>query len=152
MLTNFSVPFVHGKGRPRFSRKNGIMRTYTPQQTLQHEKQIKNAYEGASLREHGYIAKAPEGVPVHVSIVIRRGLPKSRPKRIVSELDTRSGFDVDNCVKEVLDALNGVAYSDDKQVTEIHALKRERVRGMEDRTYVTVFWEGEEDGDAKTDA
>ena len=32
--------------------------------------------------------------------------------------------DIDNCLKAVMDALNGIAYNDDKQVTKNYVVKR----------------------------
>lgn len=139
MIVTFSVPFVHGKQRPRFSRRGG--HTYTPKATEDAERAIRDAYRGASVRRYGEVIAAPAGVPVSVAVTVRRALPKSRPKRVVREFDTKGGYDIDNITKEVLDALNGVAYHDDKQVTETHGWKLDRIRDWCDRTYVTVFWE-----------
>ena len=44
---------------------------------------------------------------------------KNRPANITS----RNWGDLDNHLKAVLDALNGIAFFDDRQVTEIHAFK-----------------------------
>lgn len=32
--------------------------------------------------------------------------------------------DIDNCIKSIMDALNGVAYKDDKQVVLVRSIKR----------------------------
>lgn len=64
-------------------------------------------------------------------------MPKSRPKKALSEPDTYKP-DVDNIGKVVLDALNGVAYLDDKQVTLLRVRKMPRVRGMDERIRITV--------------
>nr|DAN73502.1 MAG TPA: Endodeoxyribonuclease RusA [Caudoviricetes sp.] len=58
---------------------------------------------------------------------IHRELPKSRPKRLLAELDTAKP-DIDNVTKAVLDALNGVAYDDDKQVVSLRVTKLPRTR------------------------
>lgn len=145
MIVTFSVPFAHAKQRPRFSRVGGKVRTFTPKDTEDAEKKIRDAYMGASIRKHGRVVTAPAHVPVSVTVTVRRALPKSRPKRVTAEPDTVK-FDIDNCVKEVLDALNGTAFFDDSQVTEVHGFKLDRIRDWTDHTYVTVFWEGAEDG------
>jgi Holliday junction resolvase RusA-like endonuclease len=78
-------------------------------------------------------------VPVHITIRTARPLPKSRPKSVESEPDTYKP-DWDNLGKLVCDALNGVAWHDDAQVTELHAVKHRRRRGIARMTKVTVEW------------
>ena len=141
MIVTFYVPFVHGKQRPKFARMGKAVRAYTPKDTERNEKRIADAYKGASIRKYGRVVSAGEHVPVTLCFVTRRALPKSRPKRMVAEHDTYKP-DLDNEIKEVKDALNGVAWVDDAQVTETHGFKMPRTRGVaEDRTYVTVIWE-----------
>ena len=59
-----------------------------------------------------------------------RQLPKSTPKRVLSEPDTHKP-DADNIAKIVLDALNGVAWLDDAQVTSLTVVKLDRTRDPE---------------------
>lgn len=110
---------VRGKPRPRFSSRGGYGRAYTPASYMKYERSIANAYTEAG-------GKKFSGT-VSVSIFIHRELPKSRPKRLLAELDT-SKPDIDNVAKAVLDALNGVAYDDDKQVVSLHVTKLPRTR------------------------
>jgi Holliday junction resolvase RusA-like endonuclease len=140
MIVTFSVPFVRGQGRPRFGR----MRAYKPAADRDAERAIRDAYKGASIRQHGHVVMAPDGVPVSVAVVTARRLPKSFPKRVMREHDTHKP-DASNVLKLVEDALNGVAYADDAQITETHTVKRDRIRDWCDRTYVTVYWEGNEE-------
>lgn len=137
MRMSFRVPFVKGKGRVRFVKQTG--RTYTPDATAEAMERIRQAYIAA-----GGI-KAPEGAEVSVHITTLRPLPKSRPKRIESEPDVYKP-DVDNIAKLVLDALNGTAWDDDTQVTELVVGKAERVRGVEESTYVWIGWEDGNEG------
>lgn len=140
-LVNFDVPLVRGKGRVRFVRQTG--RTYTPDATAEAMERIRMAY---AERARG--AMAPKGVPVMVEIDTWRPLPKSRPKRVTHEHDVFKP-DADNIAKLVLDALNGVAWHDDTQVTHLMVHKHERSRNLDvDLTHVCVSWpEGEGDGD-----
>ena len=48
--------------------------------------------------------------------------------------------DADNVAKSVLDALNGVAWLDDAQVTHLSVRKLERRRATRARTAVRVVW------------
>lgn len=142
MYVTFSVPFVLGKQRPRFFKRGSRTGTFTPEQTKQAMRKIATAYRGASIRKCGRVAMAPDGVPVTIAISTIRPLPKSRPKRFVRECDTFTP-DADNAAKLVLDGLNGVAWADDKQVTELHVKKFDRMRDMPERTHVLVMWEEE---------
>ena len=132
MRVSFRVPFVKGKGRVRFVRATG--RTYTPDATAEAMYAIRAAYEAAGG------SKAPEAAEVAVHITTVRPLPKSRPKRIESEPDIYKP-DVDNLSKLVLDALNGIAWDDDAQVTELVVGKCERIRGVTEQTIVWISWE-----------
>lgn len=70
----------------------------------------------AATQKAGPKRKAPAGVPVEVHVRIRRGLSyEAARKGAVAEWDMRRP-DVDNVLKTVMDALEGVAYEDDKQV------------------------------------
>lgn len=128
----FEVPFVKGKGRVRFVKQTG--RTYTPDATAQAMYDIRSAYLAAG----GTLA--PKNAKIAVHITTLRPLPKSRPKRIESEPDVYKP-DVDNIAKLVLDALNGCAWHDDTQVTELMVDKCERMRGVTEETLVWISWE-----------
>lgn len=136
MIIQFSVPFAVPKGRPHF----GKGRAWTPKATSDAEHAVGTAYKGASIRKCGRVVCASKGVPVTVVITVCRKLPKSRPKRIFAEPDTQKP-DIDNLTKLVLDALNGLAWCDDSQVTDVHAHKLSRVRDREDTTHVIVMWD-----------
>lgn len=107
---------VRGKARPRVT-KHG---TFTTKETREYERHIAEAY-----REKGCKPFLGE---VAVEVTTYRALPESRPKKCIKEPDTYKP-DVDNIGKIVLDALNGVAYLDDKQVTSlsVHKMPRRRI-------------------------
>lgn len=91
------------KGRPRVGRNGNV---YTPDATAAAELAI-----GWRVRER-YTGLAPTALPVGLAVAFRsRG---SRGKR-------RGRADLDNLVKLVKDALNGIAWVDDSQVEELHA-------------------------------
>lgn len=142
--TEFCVPFVIGKGRPRFSTINGHTRAYTPRPTANAQVDVMRAYQAASERAHGQVVKAPKGVPVAIEVTTRRVMPKSRPALTFSEPDVYGGAgspDLDNVIKLVLDGLNGIAFADDAQITHIDARRENRTRGIEqDETRITIRW------------
>lgn len=105
-----------GKARPRFSHKTGTV--YTPSKTAKYEKQIRKAF----LEAGGKIIPADCYVGVTVDAYFR--IPKSytKGKRLACQHNINRPAkkpDIDNSLKAVLDALNKVAYEDDKQVIEV---------------------------------
>lgn len=107
---DFFVPFdeVPYKQRPRLG-KNGA---YTPRKTVMWERTIQQE----AVRWCSEWATFPG--TVHMRVCIKKPLPASCPKRWYGK-DNTVKPDVDNVAKLVMDALNGVAYMDDKQVTEL---------------------------------
>lgn len=142
MDVTFSVPFVRGKGRARFVRATG--RAYTPTATSDAMAQVQAAFLGTGA------PKAPGGAPVSVSIRTERRLPTGRPGRVGGEPDVVRP-DADNVAKLVLDALNGVAWEDDAQVTALSVVKRDRTRRDCERTEVRVTWRGRGEGPRQTE-
>ena len=69
----------------------------------------------------GHIAKiAMKGrAPLAGKIKLKADFFKLKPKNIAS----RRWGDVDNYLKAILDALNGICYADDSQVVEVRAAK-----------------------------
>lgn len=106
---------VLGKPRPRVTRHGA----YTPRKFADYEERIANEFRKQ-------LPKPLEGA-VSLKLTVQRELPKSRPKKTASEPDTFRP-DLDNVLKLVMDALNGVAYLDDNQVTLIQAEKLPRAR------------------------
>lgn len=109
-----------GKGRPRFSRKIG--RAYTPEKTATYESLIRSDF----YRQNPDIRF--DSSPVTLSIWAYMSIPKSKSK--MTKAMMRSGYerptkkpDIDNIVKAVMDALNGAAWNDDKQVCELNVHK-----------------------------
>ena len=106
-----------GKGRPKFT-KNGHV--YTPESTRIYEEEIKLRYKekfknemlDGNIAVEVFINKKPD------SYLGIRKYNKLLGKYCNIKPDT------DNVVKAVLDALNGVAYADDKNVVEIYAVKK----------------------------
>lgn len=107
---------VRGKARPRFYNGHAV----TPKETKDYEATI--AYE--YLHAKGKLTERP----IEVSIIVRLAVPKSesisRQTLKIQSLRPTKKPDIDNIAKVVLDALNGVAYVDDKQVVELRVSKR----------------------------
>ena len=101
-----------GKARPRFGRtKSGQVVTFTAQKTRNFERDLR------SLAQVAMIGKTVLEGPVKVTLTAcfshktKTGWHVSRP-------------DLDNIIKAVLDALNGIVFDDDSAVCELVASKK----------------------------
>jgi Holliday junction resolvase RusA-like endonuclease len=103
------------KGRPRVT-KTG--HTYTPKETVDYENQIKEAYSGPFFEE-GMLSVKLRFTMSGTELMVERVEENPNVKQPASRLRG----DIDNYAKSVLDALNGVAYSDDKQIVILHLEK-----------------------------
>jgi len=109
------------KERPRASVIGGHARIFTPKTTEAYEKEIRAAW----IRQNG---DKPEAGPLRVRVYFGLPIPKSETKANKLQMVLRKVFpikrpDLDNLVKAVLDALNGVAYSDDCQIVTMLSKK-----------------------------
>ena len=107
------------KQRPRVTR-SGI--AYTPSKTVNYEALVKYTYQ--SLYGH----REPILGHIEATIIAIFPIPKSYSKKKTEELlNGHNNYDkkpdCDNLAKIVLDALNGIAYKDDSQVTSLHIYK-----------------------------
>ena len=117
----FTVPGEpRGKGRPRFSKAG---HTYTDSETRAYEDKIRAYYHKA---HGGY--RVPDGAFISVTVIAVLPIPKSATKAKRAAMMARTILpsrkpDVDNILKAVLDALNGVAYKDDARVWQTSCTK-----------------------------
>lgn len=124
------------KERPRAKIVGGYAKIYTPSNTQKYEKKVKNAF----LKECFYRNFSPQTffkkdialkveltfylpIPVKMSQVQHRAC-------LQAVLRPKSGGDVDNLAKSFLDALNGVAWQDDRQIVELVVKKYYGAIGM----------------------
>lgn len=106
-----SLERVPTKQRPRVDTRS--RRAYTPKPTREAEGRIRAAWlSQVGSRWAGWTGE------VRVEIEVRRPLAKGRPRRLAGSPDL-SAPDADNVAKAVCDALNGLAYADDRQVTRL---------------------------------
>ena len=121
MIYEFEVPGkIIGKGRPRLNTYTGSV--YTPTRTKDYE----------SLVQQYFLLKYPKFKPfegrVHVEISAFFEVPKSAKQAdknlmLENKINPTKKPDIDNIVKIVLDAMNGVAFKDDIQITKLNVEK-----------------------------
>lgn len=119
----FTVPGQPvAKGRPKFARQGGFVRTYTPEKTASYESIVKihaaQAMQGA----------APMVGPLALDLTLFVAIPKSTTKRdrariAVGTYHPTKKPDLDNVLKAVTDAMNGIVYEDDAQIVRIVTAK-----------------------------
>ncbi len=111
-----------GKGRPRVSTIGGRPRLYTPAKTAAWEAQVADACQTAM----GSLAPTESAWAVRIEISCRvpASWPRKRREAALQGVEIPGKPDLDNVAKSVLDACNGVAYIDDKQVVRLTVSKR----------------------------
>lgn len=120
----FTIPGAPvGKGRPKFARRGNFVTTYTPEKTASYENLVKVKAEEAMNGRPMF-----DG-PVAVSLMLYVTTPASwSQKKQRQALDgmiyPTSKPDVDNVIKGIFDAMNAIVWADDKQVCDIHVIKR----------------------------
>lgn len=120
LLAEFSIAGEPvSKARARFTNYGSKARAYTPAKTLEAERAIASSYVASGGVLHDDSDQA-------FGVVIE----------FLHETGQRR--DIDNMIKAVFDALNGVAWPDDVQVTFVSASKR-RVPKGDAATRVTLF-------------
>lgn len=106
-----------GKCRPRVTKWG----THNTEKTILYENLVKMCYQEQC---NTYTEK-----PLYAIVSIFYRIPKSMPKKNIEpmlkgQIRPCKKPDIDNCIKIVFDALNGIAYKDDTQIFEVHAVKR----------------------------
>lgn len=132
-LRVFKIPgMVQAKQRPRLSRG----RVYTPQATVNYEGYVKWCYSDYA-NQTGW---TPMENAIRADIKVFMPVPKSDSKKkkdlkLSGKIRPTMKPDNDNIAKSVLDALNGLAYVDDKQIVE---LKVDKYYGVEPYVHVKL--------------
>ncbi len=112
-----------GKGRPRAARMGKRIRLYTDDKTVSYESTV------ALAASRAMASRAPIQGPVSVSMSIALPIPASWSKKkqaqaLSGQLLPTGKPDADNVVKAVFDAINGIVWGDDTQVTDARITKR----------------------------
>jgi Holliday junction resolvase RusA-like endonuclease len=82
----------------------------------------------------------PLSCPICISIHFLLPRPKGMmwKKKDMPRVPNPHRPDIDNCIKTVIDSLNGIAYLDDGQITEIHAKKEYHAGNEGPKTIIKI--------------
>ena len=121
MLT-ISIPgAMRGKGRPRFTSAGGFARAYTDEKTANAETWVRSC---AVDQTGGHVLDGPLSLTVEVGICPPASWSKRRRADALAGAAAPTGKpDLDNVVKLIADALNGIVWRDDKQIVHLSARK-----------------------------
>lgn len=125
------------KGRPKFRRIGNFVQAYTPAKTKKAENYIKKCFQEQ--------VKNFEILPdcaISLALTFYMPIPKSTSKKKAKEMAENNTFhtkkpDIDNLIKLVQDALNGIAWKDDGCICRIDAIK---CYGSEPKTFISIYY------------
>ena len=139
-ITSFQVLGAPvGKGRPKFARRGNFVQAYTPTKTKDYEALVQ---EAATKAMRG---KSPCAGSIQVNMAIYIEPPKSwskikRNSALLGDIKPSTKPDIDNIIKGIFDACNGIVYDDDKQIFSLSVIKSYgETSRVEMRVYEVVY-------------
>lgn len=120
MECTFKIPGKPvGKARPRVTRTG---HAYTPEKTVLYENWVKDCFLNQCSDWK------PDNGEYKAVIVAEFPIPQSKSRKAVEQMmqhvvNPQGKPDLDNIAKSILDALNGLAYSDDSHITSLFIKK-----------------------------
>lgn len=135
----FEIHEIRGKGRPRFNRHG---RPRTPDETRRYEEKVRHCYHQA------YRGYPPFKGAIELQLEVfrkrnkndyskRGGVRTNKLRRGAPRYATTTP-DLSNIVKVVEDALNKVAYNDDRQIVSLHVTSGYNRVDRAERIVVTI--------------
>ena len=117
-----------GKGRPKFRSVGKYVQTYTPKETMSYESKVIFSYKTSKNPIYFETKELEVDIIAYFKLQKshygKKGINKSGIEKLTGIVNPTSKPDCDNIAKIVLDALNGIAYHDDSQITKLNVLKR----------------------------
>lgn len=121
-MVNFTV-HIPGKavaqGRPRFARRGPGVATYDAPASRDYKSWVRDCAIRAMERQAGAII--PRDVPLHIELIVNIAKPKSVSKKRTLPVVKP---DLDNFLKTIQDALEGIVYQADQQIVSVRAVKK----------------------------
>lgn len=110
------------KGRPKFSKVGGFVKTYSPKKTVDYEQIVRQT--AAQAMGSTDLLETPVAVYLYIRLPIPRSYPRKRSEACLKGLERPTKKpDIDNLAKSVLDGINGVIWRDDSQIVSLHVTK-----------------------------
>lgn len=121
-MIKFTVPGSPvPKGRARAFVRNGKIAHYTPEETARYEDIVRAE---ANKMMWACVADGPVSVKIKLFIKIPASFNKKKKDEARNgEIRPTSRPDIDNYIKAICDAMNGIVYNDDSQVVKMTAEK-----------------------------
>lgn len=135
-MFSFFIPGKpQGKERPRVTKYG----TYTPERTKKYEELVKHQF----LEKYDKAKPISEKMPVAAFIIAYfkqpKGLTKAERELIAQgKMYPTVKPDADNIGKAIMDSLNGLAYKDDNQITDVKVCKRFAEPGQDGKAVVFI--------------
>lgn len=131
----FVVPGIpKGKQRPRVAVQGNFAHAYTPKETVNYENYVRLMFQTCKGKE--FLEGA---IGAHIVAVFPIPQSTSKKKAVLmrdGQIRHTKKIDCDNLAKIILDSLNGIAYKDDSQVSDLFVCK---LYGDEPRVEVTLY-------------
>lgn len=109
------------QARPRATRYGRSIRVYDPPKVSKYKKEL---YRLAKELYHGDRADGAIEVEISFYRPVQKSLSKKeRARRLSGEHRPTVKPDLDNYIKSTLDALNGILWTDDARIVDLHAHK-----------------------------
>jgi len=128
-MTNESLELIIpllpvAKGRPKITTGTGFARAYTPKKTRDYENKVKMYFRAQFPQHEPFSADDTLKVTIEFYYPIPKSYSKKKREQIIAAgMYKNNGEDLDNLEKAVLDALNGLAYCDDRIISEVEKRK-----------------------------
>lgn len=112
------------QGRPRFTTQGGFVRAYDPAKSRNYKAFVRMIASQEIIKQ-GW---KPTEMPLYAKITAYLGVPTSKSKKfkqgaLNGEIRPTKKPDMDNLVKTVQDALEGIAFKNDSQIILLVAAK-----------------------------
>lgn len=119
----FTVPGEPtGKARPKVYNNGSFVRGVTPEKTVLYENLVKVEFQRQCSRQP--IIENPVALKIKCFYgLAMRDSKKKKTAKLAGAIRPTKKPDIDNCIKIIADALNGLAYVDDTQIVAVVAEK-----------------------------
>lgn len=115
--------------RPRATSRGGFVHVYDPPKLKAYKLEIKRLAELTKAGQQDPLT-GPLAVKVTFYRTVQRSLSKAETdRRLTNKVKPTTKPDVDNYIKSLLDALNGILWKDDAQIVKLEAQKKYAEKG-----------------------